>query len=114
MKKNFVEEIMLNGCEDVLEFLHNSCDSYKDSKRLYNAFFEGDHIRVESMEPEYGNICWGNKKYPDSVFFVGKIEFDGYFPVFCFKNGGVIDTALGVLLPAYCREELIATAKGDW
>lgn len=109
-----LKELRFEGCDDALKFLYENCTKPLDPKECRKAFFEGEYVRVEIMEPELGNICWGNKYCPNCVFLVGKVEYDGLFPVFCFRNGATNDRALGVLLPAYVRDELIATAKGEW
>lgn len=115
MERNNLGELVFDGgCEEVLKFLYENCTKPLDLKDYRKAVFEGEYVRIEAMELELGNICWGNENYPDCVFFIGEEEYDGLFPVFCMRNGASNDMALGVLLPSYVRDELIATAKGEW
>lgn len=111
MKRNNIGELILDGCSEVLDFLYK-CYSHPTDDRY--GIFQGDKVRIKGLYPEDLGVLCINSKYPDTIFLVGEIKLDGLFPVYIFKNGCNMDQTLGILLPGYSRDEMIATAKGEW
>ena len=97
----------LNSCDELRDFMiHHFDDPLNDT-----AFFQGDGGEFDGYAvPKEGEV----------------IPVDGYgvnFTVgtvnevtntFVLTLGKFADEALGVELPAYVREELIATLQGEW
>lgn len=115
MERNNLGELMLNnGCEDVLKYLTNACQVAIDFKNNRILSFEGENVSIEIVCPQDGIICFGNKNFPNYAFFIGKDNGNRNFPVVAFKNGVYTEVQLGILLPSYVRNELVATAMGKW
>ena len=111
-------ETVFTMCDNIptLENL-NSCDALKtfmlshlDKSLSGTADFQGDIVEFNGYAvPKEGEIIpvdnYGN-------FTVGTInEVTNTFVVTLGKS---VDEAFGVELPAYVREELISTLKGEW
>lgn len=113
-------ETVFTMCENNIPTLENlnSCDELKDFMMYHfddplngTADFQGDMVEFDGYGvPKEGEV----------------IPMDGYginFTVgtvnevtntFVLTLGKFADEAFGVELPAYVREELIATLKGEW
>lgn len=98
----------LSNCDEVLKFLVDYLDSHFEGI----VEFQGDNCRAEIMNPDGGILCL-HPKYKNYAFIVGEVEYDDFFPVFTIHNGESIDEAFGILIPEYCRNEMIATACGE-
>ena len=96
----------LNSCDDLKTFML----SHLDESLSGTANFQGDIVEFNGYAvPKEGEIIpvdgYGN-------FIVGAInEVTNTFVVTLGKS---VDEAFGVELPAYVREELISTLKGEW
>lgn len=99
----------INNCDDVLLYLYSKYENPDDDY----VFFQGDKCKVGGLSPrDLGVLCL-HPDFPGYIFLIG-IVYNGLFPVFIFKNGDTMDQSLGILLPAYVRDEMIATATGKW
>ena len=96
----------LNSCDDLRDFML----SHLDESLSGTADFQGNIIEFNGYAvPKEGEIIpvdnCGN-------FTVGNAN--AVTNTFVLTLGNSIDEAYGVELPAYVREELIATLNGDW
>ena len=93
----------LNSCDDLRDFMV----SHLDESLSGTANFQGDIVEFNGYAvPKEGETI------PVVNFKVGTInEVTNTFVVTLGKSR---DEAFGVELPAYVREELIATLKGEW
>ena len=97
----------LNSCDDLKAFMLS---------RLYEpisgtAEFQGDMVEFDGYAiPKEGEVIPVDDY--DVNFTVGTIN--EVTKTFVLTLGNSIDEAYGVELPAYVREELIATLNGDW
>ena len=96
----------LNSCDELRDFMLFHLDEslsgtadFQDDIVEFNGYAvpkEGEIIPVDS----YGNFTVGTVNEVTNTFVV--------------TLGKSVDEAFGVELPAYVREELIATLKGEW
>ena len=96
----------LNSCDDLKAFMLSHLDEYLSG----TAYFQGTMIELDGYAvPKEGEIIpvdnYGN-------FTVGTVN--EVTNTFVLTLGKFADEAFGVELPAYVREELIATLKGEW
>ena len=96
----------LNSCDDLKTFML----FYLDESLSGTADFQGNTIEFNGYAvPKEGEIIpidnYGN-------FTVGTVS--EVTNTFVLTLGKFADEAFGVELPAYVREELIATLKGEW
>lgn len=96
----------LNGCDDLKAFML----SHLDKSLSGTAYFQGDIVEFNGYAvPKEGEVIpvdnYGN-------FTVGTVN--EITNTFILTLGKSYDEAFGVELPAYVREELIATLKGEW
>lgn len=99
-----------NNCNEVLDFLVNNIGSSFDDELIK---FEGVDALITEDTPEDGVFAI-NPKYKGFLFLIGEEEFDGKFPIFAYKNGESFEGKVAVLLPSVYRNEMIATAMGEW
>ena len=95
----------LNNCDELRDFMM----SHFDDPLNGTACFQGDMVEFNGYAvPKEGEVI------PiDSVnFTVGTVN--EVTNTFVLTLGKFTDEAYGVELPAYVREELIATLKGEW
>ncbi len=96
----------LNSCDELRDFMM----SYFDDPLNGTADFQGNVIKFNGYAvPKEGEIIpvdnYGN-------FTVGTVN--EVTNTFVLTLGKFADEAFGVELPAYVREELISTLKGEW
>lgn len=96
----------LSSCDDLKAFML----SHLDKSLSGTAYFQGDMLEFDGYAvPKEGEIIpvdnYGN-------FTVGTVN--EITNTFILTLGKSYDEAFGVELPAYVREELIATLKGEW
>ena len=96
----------LNSCGDLKAFML----SHLDESLSDTADFQGDIVEFNGYAvPKEGEVIpvdnYGN-------FTVGNVS--EITNTFVLTLGKFADEAFGVELPAYVREELIATLKGEW
>ena len=107
-------------CENNIPTLENlnSCDELKDFMMYHfddplngTADFQGDMVEFDGYAvPKEGEVIPVDGY--DVNFTVGTIN--GGTKTTVLTLGKSTDEALGVELPAYVREELIATLQGEW
>lgn len=97
----------LNSCDELKDFML----SHLDESLSGTADFQGDLVEFDGYAvPKKGEIIPVNGY--DVNFTVGTIN--EVTKTFVLTLGKFTDEALGVELPAYVREELIATLQGEW
>ena len=96
----------LSSCDDLKAFML----SHLDESLSGTAYFQGDMLEFDGYAvPKEGEIIPVDG-YGD--FTVGTVN--EVTNTFVLTLGKSYDEAFGVELPAYVREELIATLKGEW
>ena len=97
----------LNSCGELRDFML----SHLDESLSVIADFQGDMVEFDGYAvPKEGEVIPVDDY--DVNFTVGTIN--EVTKTFVLTLGNSIDEAYGVELPAYVREELIATLNGDW
>ena len=97
----------LNSCDDLKAFMLSHLDEYLSG----TAYFQGTMIELDDYAvPKEGEII--SVDGYDVNFTVGTVN--EVTNTFVLTLGKSVDEALGVELPAYVREELIATLKDEW
>ena len=96
-----------NNCDELRDFMiHHFDDPLNDT-----AFFQGDVVEFDGYAvPEKGEVIPMDSYGVN--FTVGTINRGT--KTFVLTLGESTDEAFGVELPAYVREELIATLQGEW
>lgn len=108
---------MLENNIPTLEYLNN-CDELRDFMMYHvddplngTACFQGDMVEFNGYAvPKEGEVIPADGYGVD--YTVGAIN--EVTNTFVLTLGKFTDEAYGVELPAYMREELIATLKGEW
>lgn len=96
----------LNSCDDLKAFMLSHLGEYLSG----TANFQGDVVEFNGYAvPKEGDIIPVDGY--DVTFTVGTVEVTNTFVLTLGKS---YDEDFGVELPAYVREELIATLKGEW
>lgn len=113
-------ETIFTMCENNIPILEsfNNCDELRDFMMYHfdnplngTAFFQGDMVEFDGYAvPKKGEVIHIDSY--DVNFTVGTIN--GGTKTFVLTLGKFTDEAFGVELPAYVREELIATLQGEW
>ena len=94
----------LNGCDELIEFLK---ESYQNPV-CGNILFQGDMVEFNGYAvPKEGEVI----PVGNATFTVGTVN--EVTDTFVLTIGKFTDEDYGVELPAYVREELIATLKGE-
>ena len=94
----------LNSCDDLKAFMLSHLDEYLSG----TAYFQGDMLEFDGYAvPKEGEIIPVDGY--DVNFTVGTVN--EVTNTFVLTLGKAFDEAFGVELPAYIREELIATLK---
>ena len=97
----------LNNCDELRDFML----SHLDESLSGIADFQGDWVEFNGYAvPKEGEVIPVNGYGVN--FTVGTVN--EVTNTFVLTLGKFADEALGVELPAYVREELIATLKGEW
>lgn len=96
-----------NSCDELRDFMLSNLDK----SLSVIADFQGDTVEFDGyVVPKKGEVIPVDGY--DVNFTVGTIN--GGTKTFVLTLGKFTDEALGVELPAYVREELIATLQGEW
>ena len=97
----------LNSCDELRDFML----FHLDESLSGTADFQGDVVEFDGYAiPKEGEVIPVDDY--DVNFIVGTIN--EVTKTFVLTLGNSIDEAFGVELPAYVREELITTLKGEW
>ena len=97
----------LNSCDDLKDFML----SHLDESLSVIADFQGGMVEFDSYAvPKKGEVIPVDSY--DINFTVGTVN--EVTNTFVLTLGKFADEAFGVELPAYVREELIATLQGEW
>nr|DAJ95148.1 MAG TPA: hypothetical protein [Crassvirales sp.] len=116
MNKSTMQDMIENNIP-TLEYLNN-CDELKnfmiehfDNPLNITTYFQGSRVEFSGYAiPKEGETIPVGESI--TFFRVGKIN--KVTNTFILTLGKFIDEAYGVELPAYVREELIATLKSEW
>lgn len=99
--------VTLNSCDELRDFMIYNVDNPLNG----TACFQGDMVEFNGYAvPKEGEVI-PVYRY-NEYFTVGTVN--EVTNTFVFTLGKFADEAYGVELPAYVREELIATLKGEW
>lgn len=101
---------ILMDCDNLLQFMYeNYSEPYTGP-----AEFEGTKVEFQFTywEPELFIVT---PLFPQTMFFLNThVAGEGNIALGILVGTGTLDAFPCVELPAYVREELIATLKGDW
>lgn len=103
----------INNCDELLAYLANDeffCGSHKYSCGGYLEF-QGDLCEVGGFMPDRWCTLMPSNKFPKTVFAIQDYQKE-YFILLIFRgNAFSLDETLGVKLPIYVKDELIATIQ---
>lgn len=103
---------ILNSCDELLAHLYSA---YGTCQYAYDGYleFQGDLCEIGGIAPDPKGIFMPSPKFPKTVFSIQEDEQDDAF-ILCILAGDefILDQTLGVKLPEYVRDELIATIQG--
>lgn len=105
---------ILNNCDELLAHMCAEKDTYRYCCGGHLEF-QGDVCPIGGVLANHDNLIWSNK-FPYHVFSVVKLGNWGeqiMLSIFDAEYTDVEET-LGVELPNYIYDELIATIKGEW
>lgn len=106
----------INNCDELLAYLTNeeffngshkySCGGYLE--------FQGDLCEVGGFMPDKWCLFMMSTKFPKTLFSIQDYGCQQeHFILFIFKGDRFyLDQTLGIILPTYVRDELIATIQG--
>jgi hypothetical protein len=115
MKINVFNEF--NGCDELLQFMYECVREGFDPSSYSDYYFEGSRIKFTAGIPPIKGLFVISPKYPKTLFVIGEMdeEFDNTFELAILQGDSFMwDETIIVTLPGYVRNELIATAKGEW
>lgn len=104
---------MINNCDELLIHLLEAYDdnSYADGGQI---LFQGELCEVGGFMPDRWCTLMPSTKFHKTVFAIDDYE-DSQFILYIFKGDEfTIDQTLGIMLPYYVKDELIATIKEEW
>lgn len=108
------------GCDELIEYLRRKTIDREIVQ------FEGTFCEIGGVEPDTDGLFILNPKFPNTLFIVGETynghtydrEYCDPYKVFDFfvitGSAFRLDEAACITLPEYVKDELIATAKGEW
>lgn len=104
----------IKGCDELINWLSDPLTQEELCLKPVmgnkgSIIFQGDKCEIEYFEPDTLQLFIHN----NCIFAVSGVEFDDMFELQCIPNGTAL-TDYYVTLPAYVRDELIATIKGEW
>lgn len=104
--------ILLNGCDELIQFL---IDHYDDPYRGDDVCFQGDMIDIDGfcVRLSLDSELVVDAKHPGYAFIISPWSSDR-IQVSIFRGSGNMDQRPSALIPAYVKDELIATIKGEW
>lgn len=101
---------IFNNCDTLIDFM---VETY-DRPYIGEAYFQGDKILIDGLMPnvEVDTVAVASAKHPGVIFLVSpwsdKIELS------IIIGKGNLDQKPSAILPAYVKDELIATIEGKW
>lgn len=101
-----------NNCDELLGYLYVAKWNSVECSR--EVMFQDEPCEIGYFMPDVHNSVYAvSPKYKQVVFVVEEAE-DGKFLLAIYMGVGIFDQTLGIILPAYVRDELIETAGGNW
>jgi hypothetical protein len=105
-------QFSIRCCDELLQFL---VEMEHDDNPFITANFQGDAVVTKKVvclaDLEHGTIVY-SKKY-NRTFIIGP-KRDRWFLLCLYGETPDMEITIGVDVPAYCRNEMIATIKGGW
>lgn len=105
----------INNCDELLIHLLEAYEdfSYAGGGQI---MFQGDICEVGGFMPSRWCTFMPSKKFYKTVFAIDDNCSENIpFFLYVFKGDEfTIDQTLGIMLPYYVKDELIATIKGEW
>lgn len=103
----------INNCNELLEALVWSFILKVSEEEWY---FQGDIVKLDGYYTtcNTGTLITLSPAYEHYIFYITEDLGDSTFLLTVSKSSMTIDQNLGVILPIYCRRELIDTIKGLW
>lgn len=103
---------IINNCDELLAYLYAAYDTcqYCCGGHLE---FQGDVCDVEGFMPDWRGTFMPSPTFPSTVFSIQDGSDDKHF-ILCIFRGPqfILDQTLGVELPNYVKDELMATIEG--
>lgn len=102
---------VFNNCDELVNFM---VENY-DHPYIGEASFQGDRVIFDGLMPNISvdTIIVASAKHPRAVFLVSPWH-DGEIELSIITGKGNLDQKPGAILPAYVKDELIATIRGEW
>lgn len=110
----------ITGCDELIEYLRKRTTTSEIVQ------FEGTFCEIGGIEPDTSGLFILSPKFHSTLFIIGR-SYNGHtydaedsdpYKVFDFfvitDLSFRLDEAVGITLPEYVKDELIATAKGEW
>lgn len=102
-----------NNCNELLAYLFRT---YNDCRCAFGNYimFQGKQYEIGGFMPSRWCILMPSIKFPRTVFCIDdNCDEDDQFILYIYKGDSfVIDQTLGIKLPNYIKDELIATIQG--
>lgn len=110
---------IFNNCDELLAYLFRAYDWHNASTDAVE--FEGELCTIGYLAPNDHEMFFGafstSSKFPNTLFLVGECytsDNQEVFNLYVYKDMFHADQTLTVVLSANVRDELIATANGEW
>lgn len=102
----------LNSCDELIEFM---IEHYERPYRGNDICFQGDFIEIDGfcVNLTLDSILAVDAKHPGYAFIVPPWR-GNWIQLSIFKGFGNMDQRPAAIIPAYVKDELIATITGRW
>lgn len=100
----------LNSCDELIEFM---IENYEHPYRGNDICFQGDFIEIDGfcVNLTLDSILAVDAKHPGYAFIISPWK-DNWIQLSIFKGFGNMDQRPAAIIPAYVKDELIATITG--
>ena len=107
LKSNLPAPIVLNNCDELIEFVCNELTGYPCDTIM----FQGDILEVTKTALNCEEIGFIKG---DTLISISS-STEGFFNLYAVKSPIYFNDSFHcIVMPNYVREELIATLKGEW
>lgn len=102
----------LNSCDELIEFM---IEHYEHPYRGNDVCFQGDFIEFDGfcVNLTLDSILAIDAKHPGYAFIISPWR-GNWIQLSVFKGFGNMDQRPAAIIPAYVKDELIATITGRW